>query len=307
MTKHFHGFCGQSSTVRFLKRQIAGAQADSKPCPHLLLTGVSGMGKTTLVKALAEEYGSDCVVVHGKAKPFDICESLSDLETGDFLLLDEAHSLDRDSQQLLYQVMDEGRAEDWSNGKIKAKRDKDGNILVANCCLVFASDRPGELLGPLKARLMQVWLEDYKEEELLEVCGNMASGLGLLLSQQATSKVVNASQGNPRKLKHCLAGMKRHYPDHTKRELKSNDVARYLRDANIDPMGVDAAQQRYLLELARRGTTALRVLCGLLGLDQEYVVTELEGPLLKMQLVSIGTAGRCLTPKGRKWVKGRDK
>lgn len=307
MTKHFHGFCGQTNVVRFLKRQIVGAQADNKPCPHLLLTGVSGMGKTTLARALAEEYGSDCIVVHGKANPLDLCENLVDLETGDFLFLDEAHSLVRDSQQLLYQVMDEGKAEDWSNGKIKAKRDKAGNILVANCCLVFASDRPGELLGPLKARLMQVWLEDYKDEELFEVSGDMASDLGLLLSKQATSKVVSASQGNPRKLKQCLAGMKRHYPDYTKRELKAGDVIRYLKDANIDIQGVDAAQQRYLLELAKRGTTALRVLCGLLGLDDAYVISEIEGPLLKMQLVTIGTSGRTLTPKGRKWVKGRDK
>src|SRR5690348_9384357 len=109
---NFHGFFGQTETVRYLRQQLHGAQTLGHPCPHLLLVGTSGMGKTKLAQSLAKEYGTECRVVLGKATPSKLCEYLIALRNGDFLFLDEAHNLPRDSQEALLGVIDGGRLTD---------------------------------------------------------------------------------------------------------------------------------------------------------------------------------------------------
>src|SRR5690242_10016716 len=109
---NFRGFIGQRSNIRLLKGLIHGYRARSKPCPHLLFVGPSGMGKTRLARTVAEEYGSKCEVIHAKATPKDICGKLIELNKGDFLFLDEAHSLPRDSQEALFEVIDGNKMTD---------------------------------------------------------------------------------------------------------------------------------------------------------------------------------------------------
>jgi Holliday junction DNA helicase RuvB len=132
---NFHGFIGQRRTVEFLRKQVRGALAHGQALGHLLLHGASGMGKTKLARALAQEYGTECKTVHGKkASTREICAKIVTMKKGDFLFMDEAQGLPRDSQELLFQVIDGDRVTKWLGhidaGKETSNWDENGKHLV---------------------------------------------------------------------------------------------------------------------------------------------------------------------------------
>src|SRR5207248_2940596 len=95
----FHGFVGRKSIVNHLKTQLHGARTLGQVCPHIMIVGPSGMGKTKLAKALAQESGTGLSIVHGKIGLNPLCNVLELMQKGDFLFMDESHTLSRESQE----------------------------------------------------------------------------------------------------------------------------------------------------------------------------------------------------------------
>jgi Holliday junction resolvasome RuvABC ATP-dependent DNA helicase subunit len=305
----FHGFIGQGRIVRFLRRQLQGAQALSRPCPHLLLVGMSGMGKTRLAHSLAKEYGSTCQVVLGKATPTQLCEVLIKLRMGDFLFLDEAHNLPRDSQELLFQVIDDnGRITDRLEEQhpVPPEKRADGKLLVEPVTIILATDQPGTLINALHKRMEhRIRLSDYSEPELIEIAANSATEIGLLLTAQAMRIVAKASQGQPRRAKQILGGIYLHFHRQGQSQLGIDEVRGYLSEAGMDEAGLDREQLDYLRQLARRGRASLETLANLLGVDPPYARSQIEPGLVKIGYLRIDKAGRCLAKAGKQWVQAR--
>jgi Holliday junction DNA helicase RuvB len=302
----FHGFIGQQSTVRFLRRQLRGAQTLGYPCPHLLLVGASGMGKTKLAHSLAIEYGTECRVVLGKATPAELCHALIRLEKGDFLFLDEAHNLPRDSQEALFELIDSGRLTDrlTDRNHPDARRDQDGKLLVAAITVVLATDQPGLIVNALQKRMEhRINLSDYSRRELAEISANAASQLSLLLSPQALSFVARASQGQPRRAEQILKGLQRHFATDRTRQLGLDDVRAYSAQAGIEEAGLDRLQVAWVRKLNALGHGSLETLANLVGVDAAFARTQVEAGLVKLGFVRIGRTGRCLTPAGKQWVR----
>jgi Holliday junction DNA helicase RuvB len=265
------------------------------------------MGKTKLARALAVEYGTACRVVHGRASPADVCAELVAAQSGDFVFLDEAHALPRDAQIALFQVIDVGRAKDWLGDKDRdAPRDEDGQLVIQPICVILATDQPGELLDQLKNRMeIRQSLADYREQELIEIGAAEASELGLTMTTQAVRAVAKAAQGQPRRVKQMLGGMRRHFHEESQGQLEEEDVRRYLRWSNMDAWGLDDDQQRYLTVLHNQRRASLYMLSRLLGVDPPFVQSDIEPGLAKLGFIRIGAQGRRLTRDGLNWVRDR--
>ena len=67
-------------------------------------TGRRGLGKTTLSAIIAHEMGVNIRTTSGPAieKPGDLAASLTNLEDGDVLFIDEIHRLSRQVEEVLY-------------------------------------------------------------------------------------------------------------------------------------------------------------------------------------------------------------
>jgi Holliday junction resolvasome RuvABC ATP-dependent DNA helicase subunit len=300
----FHGFFGHRKIVRFLTKQLAGAQALGQPCPNLLFTGPSGAGKTTLAKALAIEAGTQCRVLHGKATPRHLCEALVELAKGDFIFLDEAHNLPRDAQEYLYELIDAGKVSDRLDDVTKGKRDPDGKLLIEPVTVVLATNQPGKLLQALRKRMeYTIALGNYSEAELVEIAASAASDLGVLVSPQALKRLAKAAQWQPRRALHLLRGMRLHYHADLSHQLSTEDVRRFLVEAGTDEQGLDAQQQRYLRKLYRLKSASLATLASLLGSDAEDVADYVEPGLIKLDFIRKCQVGRKLTQTGREWAK----
>jgi Holliday junction resolvasome RuvABC ATP-dependent DNA helicase subunit len=302
---NFHGFIGQARTVHFLRKQLRGAQALSHPCPHLLLVGPSGMGKTKLAHSLATEYGTECRVLLGKATPTQLSKALESLKKGDFLFLDEAHNLAREAQETLFEVIDKGRLTKPSDqhGAATNSDQKDKHELPP-ITVILATDQPGLLINALQKRMEhRIALNDYPVRELIQIASNAASRIGLVLSAQAARIVAQASQGQPRRAEHILLALRRHFAAQPSGVLGVDEVRAYLAEADMDQAGLDKLQVAWLRQLGRLGRASLETLANLLGIDSDFARTQVEPGLLKLGYVRIGGTGRCLTPAGKAWLK----
>jgi Holliday junction resolvasome RuvABC ATP-dependent DNA helicase subunit len=307
----FHGFIGQKEIVAFLLKQLEGAQERGVIFPHLLLQGASGMGKTHLARSLARENGTTCVSLIGKNSPGLICEKLIAMRMGDFLFLDEAHDLPKDSQEFLLEVIDAtrdttGAVTDKLGPAVPANRDNDGKLLVPQVTFVLATDRAGKLAKALLKRCdIHKQLTDYTDRELGEIGRRVASNLNVVFKAQAINLVARSSQGSPRRIKQILLGMSRHYGT-AKKEWTTEDVRQYLIADGCDPEGLPQPQVRYLHRLYEIEQASQETLAATLELDPDYLYHNIEIPLIKMGLITIGCRGRELTPKkGMEWVHKR--
>ena len=88
---------------------IQGARATGQAAPSFVLCGPSGAGKTTLAEAIASECGtcSRPFLASRESQPVALCTLLSELDPADVPLIDEAHRLPDELQQLLLGVLDE--------------------------------------------------------------------------------------------------------------------------------------------------------------------------------------------------------
>jgi Holliday junction DNA helicase RuvB len=298
----FQGFIGQAKIVRHLRRQLAGAQVLIQPMPHLLLCGASGSGKTTLAEALAAEYGSKCVRVLGKAQPKHVVQQLPTLAKGDFLFLDEAHRLPRDSQELLYQVVDECRCPDLLEPGHTISKDTDGRLILPPITIILATDQPGELLHALKQRVeITATITDYSLPELREIAASIATDLRVLLTAQAVGTIARVAQGTPRRVRHLVTQLRRHYAG-MREALGVDEIRQYLHQAGVcRRTGIDRQQRQYLRQLGKRGRAAIETLARLMGVDADYIRDQIEPGLLRLDLLEIGRTGRALTQAGQLW------
>jgi Holliday junction DNA helicase RuvB len=308
--KPFHGFIGQRRKIAHLTQQLAGSQAQGKPFPHCLFKGLSGMGKTKLALALAEASGTNCRILHSKVSPRELCEAAVQLAKGDFLFLDEAHRLPKETQEAIYELTDHyclsDRLEKGSDAEKIAQRDDNGKLIISPCTVVLATDQPHTLLQALRNRMkLSVALDDYRVEDLIEIAFEIASAKDtqLLISSQALRIMAQASQNRPRQVRHILRQMRNHFHADREHQLTNEDVRKFFRSAGLSDYGLDDQQQKCLHILYDRGRASLQNMASMLGTDVDDLRCEIEPGLVKLGLIDISPSGRSLTPDGRNWVE----
>ncbi len=303
----FHKFIGHKDLLDPIRRELAGAMARGEPMTHLLLTGPSGIGKTCLGEALAEESGTRLRRVMGYAPRKLLIKKLLTLKPGDFLLIDEAHALKPLEQELLFEAIDRLRVPPPETKAPKGAQKQTGKKAKVRrlkpFTLVLATDRPGYLLGALKKRCpTRLHLTPYVLKEMKEIVATIASELEVLLSPQATRRLARVCHGLPRQAKHLLTKLRLFFTTEG-RKISVGNVEEFLRAFHIDAHGLGPVEHRYLRFLRKNGRASLETLAQYLGTDRDEVLLQLEPILVRKGLVDISSSGRRLTPKGRKWAE----
>lgn len=291
----FRNFIGHRSKVEPVIRIVRGAKARGLPAGHIIVIGPSGVGKSLLVRELAAEYGTHVVKIIGAVSAKELMAALAKMKPGDFLLLDEAHALPQDVQEILYQLMDSltvqvpGQPEPFQ---------------VPAVTVVLSTDKPGALQNALHKRIgTEVHLELYDDKSMKEIVEEVAERENLLLSPQAATRLAAVANGLPRRAEQQLNKLKFYYPDAEGGQISIGQVTEFMGDFGIDEWGFGDRERRYLKFLRREGAASVATLASVLGVDPAFVERQVEPKLRRHGLVRIGGGGRILTKDGREWTK----
>lgn len=291
----FGEFVGQSRVVQNLSIYIAAARGRGEAMDHLLLSGLPGLGKTTLAQLVARELGVGFKATSGPVieRPADLAGLLTNLQPRDVLFIDEIHRVPVSVEEYLYSAMEDFILNILIDQGPQARSIK---VDLPPFTLVGATTREGLLTSPFRGRFGVVErLEPYPWEDLAAIVRRSAKILETRIEEPAAECIARRARGTPRLANRFLRRIR-----DVAQVRKSPSITKEIADEGLGMLGVDAhgldAMDRKILEtLVRQGGKAvgLKTIAVTVG-EEEGTIEEVYEPYL------IQCGWLVKTPKGRR-------
>src|SRR5712672_4512808 len=147
----FSEFTGQVKVRERLELMVEAAKKRGDVLEHMLLSGPSGLGKTTLAYIIANAMGVNIKNTSGPTieKAGDLAGLLTTLERGDVLFIDEIHRLQPAIEEYLYPAMEDYKLDIIIDQGPNARSIP---LNLPRFTLIGATTRSGLLSAPLLTR-----------------------------------------------------------------------------------------------------------------------------------------------------------
>lgn len=281
-------FIGQRELVENLRIAIYSAKRRGDVLDHILLSGMPGLGKTTLSSLMANEMGvslhvtSGPAIGHGEA----LLGLLTGLKRGDVLFIDEIHRLSREAEEYVYSAM-----EDLEVHIVlpKGPESRALRIRLEPFTLVGATTREGMLSAPFRSRFgVQEKIELYPPEDLVEILTRSAGLLGCSFGVDAAEYLARHCRGTPRHANRFLRRVRdlafwRNDADQKPIHLGLYLVKEALRRLGVDEHGLERVDRRILeILFASDKPVGLKTIAVQVG-EEEHTVEDVYEPYLMQQ------------------------
>jgi Holliday junction DNA helicase RuvB len=299
-------FVGQPGLVANLRVAIQAARGRGEPLDHVLLSGLPGLGKTTLAHILAREMGSAVHVSSGPAlaRPGDLVGILTTLQPGDFLFIDEIHRLQPAVEEHLYSAMEDFRIDIVIDS---GPHGRSVPVTVQRFTLVGATTREGMLSAPFRSRFgFLEKLELYPPSDLERIVRRSAAQLGCPFDDASVTAVARVSRGTPRVSNRLVKRLRDFAQVEGGGRVDAALAERVLRRLGIDEHGLVETDRKILEALQRGGgPVGLKTIAVAVGEDEETVEDVYEPFLLTEGWILRTPRGRRLTEQAVRFLEAR--
>jgi Holliday junction DNA helicase RuvB len=295
---------GQTRAVAVLRTAIdayvhdRSKAAEEQAFPHLLMTGPAGTGKTLLSEIVARECASNLhtELAQNIKTPEHVQGALMMLEPGDIWFVDECHELTQPAQVTLYRALEERKL-------FLGKRHV---VTLPSFCLIGATTDEHLLTRSMRERFrIHLRLTHYSDDEMAQVIHQRAKRLGWTIDDDAIRQLASRSRGTPRLAVRFLESAKRQASAEGTDLITAAHVQRMCEIEQIDRLGLDAIEQRYLQILREgEGPVRLNVIATQMGLPRQSIET-FEADFIRLGLITKTEKGRMLTAKSHEHLAAK--
>ena len=317
-------YVGQPKLVEKLRITLEAVRGRGEPMEHVLLHGPPGLGKTTLAHIIANEMGTHLVVTSGPAmvRPTDLVGTLTKLQRGDVLFIDEIHRLSPVVEEYIYPAMEDFKIDVMVDSGMHAKTI---TLPLKPFSLIGATTRAGLLSGPMRSRFgVSHSFEYYNTDDLLNILrrnaaklriagaantdtpgdtdGGDAGDSGMHIDNlKALNIIAQRSRGTPRIANRLLRRVRDFSQVRGDGRLSPEIVDVSLSLEGVDGLGLDELDRKYLMVIAkvyRGGPVGLEAIAATLGEDSGTLEEVVEPYLLQIGFLARTRKGRQLTHAG---------
>ncbi len=295
-------YVGQRELVERLAIALEAARLRGDPMEHVLLHGPPGLGKTTIAHVIATEMGTRAHVTSGPAltKAGDLVGTLTKMEEGDVLFIDEIHRLPAAVEEFIYPAMEDRRIDFTLDSGMHARV---VTIQLKPFTLIGATTRAGLLTQALRSRFgIAHHLEFYAHGDLVGILRRAAGILGVRdIGDEALDAIAARSRGTPRIALRLLRRVRDFAEVRSAGRADRAAVDGALRLEGVDERGLDELDRKYMRAIASiygGGPVGLEAVAATLGEDAETLEDLVEPFLLQIGFLARTRQGRRLTRQG---------
>ena len=288
----FAEFIWQAPIKSVLQTAIESAKLREAPLGHILFSGSSGFGKTSLATIISQQMNTNIKVVTGYAltKPSELVSLLNSLESWDILFIDEIHRIKPTLEEVLYIAMEDFvidmlMPEWWSI-----------RLPINPFTLVWATTKPESLSQPMKNRFIYHFhFMDYDLEEKKTILDRYLQHYQVNYEPDLLEKFVQKVASVPREIHNLVIKIRDYLISRQLPILTSKDREEFLKHSQIDDWGMMPIHKKYLDILADFDRpVGVKTLAVQLGVSEKNLEEDIEPLLLKLGKIEKTTKGRSL-------------
>ena len=288
----FAEFIWQAPIKSVLQTAIESAKLREAPLGHILFSGSSGFGKTTLATIISQQMNTNIKVVTGYAltKPSELVSLLNSLESWDILFIDEIHRIKPTLEEVLYIAMEDFvidmlMPEWWSI-----------RLPINPFTLVWATTKPESLSQPMKNRFIYHFhFMDYDLEEKKTILDRYLQHYQVNYEPHLLEKFVQKVASVPREIHNLVIKIRDYLISRQLATLTSKDREEFLKHSQIDDWGMMPIHKKYLDILTDFDRpVGVKTLAVQLGVSEKNLEEDIEPLLLKLGKIEKTTKGRSL-------------